>query len=59
MVRLIVLAVSIVFISGMAVLTVLDFANNGVTLVGVIGVGVLVVVGVGILGAFFQPPRRQ
>jgi hypothetical protein len=42
----------------MTLLTVLDFSNNGVTLVGVIGVVVVIVIGVGILGAFLQPPRK-
>jgi NAD/NADP transhydrogenase beta subunit len=57
-VRFAVLAAAIVFITAMAWLTALDFSNNGVTFVGVIGVAVLVVCGVGVLGAFFQPPRK-
>ena len=56
--RLIVLAVAVTFIALMGILTVLQFADNGVTLVGVIGVGVLVVCGVGIIGALVQPPRK-
>ena len=56
--RAIVFTLAIVFIGGLALLTVLDFKNNGVTLVGVIGVFVLVVVGVGIIGALIQPPRK-
>jgi hypothetical protein len=57
-VRVVVIFFAIVFISGMALLTALDFSNNGVTLVGVIGVIVVVVIGVGVLGAFLQPPRK-
>jgi len=56
--RAIVFTLAIVFIGGLALLTALDFKNNGVTLVGVIGVFVLVVVGVGIIGALIQPPRK-
>lgn len=56
--RAVVIFFTLVFISGMTLLTVLDFKNNGVTLVGVIGVIVVVVCGVGILGAFLQPPRK-
>lgn len=56
--RILVFTVAIVFIGGFALLTALDFSNNGVTLVGVIAVGVLVVIGVGIIGALLQPPRK-
>lgn len=58
MVRLVVTAVSLVFVFGMTALTAIDFANNGVTPLGVVGVLVLIVVGVGILGALLQGPRR-
>jgi hypothetical protein len=57
-VRIIVFTVAVVFIGGMVLLTALDFQNNGVTLVGVIGVGVVVVIGVGIIGALLHPPRK-
>jgi hypothetical protein len=57
-VRAVVVVLAIVFISGLGLLTVLDFTNNGVTLVGVIGAGVVIVVGVGVLGALLQPPRK-
>jgi len=56
--RALVVLFAVIFIAGMAVLTVLDFANNGVTLVGVIGAGVVIVIGVGVLGALLQPPRK-
>ena len=58
MARALVVLFAVIFIAGMAVLTVLDFANNGVTLVGVIGAGVVIVIGVGVLGALLQPPRK-
>jgi hypothetical protein len=57
-VRVVVILLTVVFIAGMTLLTVLDFSNNGVTLVGVIGAGVVIVIGVGILGALLQPPRK-
>jgi hypothetical protein len=56
--RAFVVLFAVIFIAGMAVLTVLDFANNGVTLVGVIGAGVVIVIGVGVGGALLQPPRK-
>jgi hypothetical protein len=56
--RAFVVLFAVIFIAGMAVLTVLDFANNGVTLVGVIGAGVVIVIGVGVLGALLQAPRK-
>jgi hypothetical protein len=57
-VRFVVLAAAVVFIAGMAVLTAYYFRSNGVTVVGVLGVIVLVVCGVGVIGAFLHPPRR-
>jgi hypothetical protein len=56
--RILVFTLAIVFIGGLGLLTALDFENNGVTLVGVVGVVVLVVVGVGIIGALIHPPRK-
>lgn len=56
--RIIVFTLAIVFICAMAVLTAFYFSYNGVTPAGVIGVLVLVVFGVGIIGALLQPPRR-
>ncbi len=57
--RVIVFAVAVLFIAAMAVLTVLDFANNGVTGLGVVSVGVVLVIGVGIIGAILHPPRKK
>jgi hypothetical protein len=57
-VRVVVALFAVVFIFGMGLLTALDFANNGVTLVGVVGAGVVLVIGVGVLGALLQPPRK-
>jgi hypothetical protein len=58
MARVVVTIVAVLFIGTMTVFTVIDFSQNGVTGLGVVGVLVLVVVGVGILGALFQKPPR-
>jgi hypothetical protein len=57
-VRVVVFAVAILLICAMATLTALDFAHNGVTGLGVVSVGVVVVVGVGVIGALLHPPRK-
>jgi hypothetical protein len=56
---LIVFAVAVLFIAAMAVLTVLDFATNGVTGLGVVSVGVVLVIGVGVIGAILHRPRKK
>jgi hypothetical protein len=56
--RFLALGVAVTFIGGLAYLTALEFSANGVTLAGVVGVLVLIVLGVGVLGAFLQPPRK-
>ena len=56
--RFLVLAVAIVFVLAFGVQTVLDFQNNGVTLAGVLGAGVVIVCGVGVIGAAFHQPRN-
>jgi hypothetical protein len=56
--RLVVLTVATVFIVTMTTLTGLDFADNGVTPLGVVAVLILLVCGIGILGALVQPPRK-
>jgi NAD/NADP transhydrogenase alpha subunit len=42
----------------MAALTIDDFISNGVTAAGIVAICVLVVLGVGIVGALLHP-RRQ
>jgi hypothetical protein len=56
--RIVILAVAIAFVTMLAALTALELEHNGVTVLGVIGVCVIVVCGVGIIGALIQPPRR-
>jgi len=57
-VRLLVFAAAVLFIVGLALLTILYLKSNGVTVVGVLGIIVLVVCGVGVLGALLHPPRK-
>ncbi len=56
--RFVVLAAAILFVLALGVLTALQFSENGVTLAGVIGAGVVIVCGVGVIGAAFHPPRN-
>jgi quinol-cytochrome oxidoreductase complex cytochrome b subunit len=58
-VRIVVFALALVFIVGMAVLTVLDISRNGITGLGVVGVFVVIVVGVGVIGALTESPRKK
>jgi hypothetical protein len=53
----IVLTLALLFLVAMTFLTVSDFATNGVTGLGVVGAVVCAIVGIGIIGAFLQPPR--
>jgi hypothetical protein len=53
-----VFTIALLFIVGLGVLTGLDIARNGVTVIGVVSVLVLVVIMVGIVGALGPPPRR-
>jgi hypothetical protein len=57
-VRYLVFAAALVFIGAFGLLTALYFSNNGITLVGILGLIVLVICGVGIVGALLHPPRR-
>ena len=57
--RFLVIAVAVAFIIGMAVLTALDFKNNGVTGLGIVGLIVVIVLGVGIIGAITEPPKKK
>ncbi len=56
--RAILLALAIVFVFGFAALTIDAFAEQGVTLPGVVSLFVLVLLGVGVLGALFGKPPR-
>lgn len=56
--RYVVFAAAIVFVGGMALLEILYLQNNGLTVAGLLGLLIVIVCGVGVLGALFQPPRR-
>jgi hypothetical protein len=56
--RTFVLSLTVVFILGLATLTVTDFVNNGVTAVGVLAILILVLFTVGIVGALRHPPHE-
>ncbi|HEY2397456.1 MAG TPA: hypothetical protein VGH78_00550 [Solirubrobacteraceae bacterium] len=55
--RRIVLAAAIVFIAGFAFLTYRAFAEQGITLLGLVSVFIVVLLAVGIIGALRNPPR--
>lgn len=57
--RFVVFALALVFVVSMAALTVIDISNNGITGLGVVGIFVVVVVGVGVIGALTEPPRKK
>jgi hypothetical protein len=56
--RIFVLVITLVFIAVLGALTISDFVNNGVTVVGILAVLILVLFGVGIVGALRQPPQE-
>lgn len=57
MIRVLVLGVALVFIAGFAFLTVVAVSEHGFTLASLISVFILVLLGVGIVGALRNPPR--
>jgi hypothetical protein len=56
--RVPVLIVALAFIGLLGALTVIEFVNNGVTVVGLIAIFVLVLFLVGIVGALRHPPEE-
>jgi len=62
MTRLVVLGIALLFIVGLGGLTLSVLTSEGITLGGlvlpVIALGVLIVLGVGIIGALRKPPSR-
>jgi hypothetical protein len=57
-VRVLVFAAALLFILGLGLLTALYIKNSGLTVVGVLGLIVLIVCGIGVLGAILHQPRR-
>ena len=54
--RVVVLGLTLVFIVGLGALTVTDFVNNGVTVVGILAVLIIALFTIGIVGALRHPP---
>jgi hypothetical protein len=57
MTRTVVMCAAVLFILGFAVLTVHAVAEQGVSLASVVSFFVLVLLGVGVIGAIRHPPR--
>ena len=57
MTRTVVMCAALLFILGFAVLTVHAVAEKGVSLASVVSFFVLVLLGVGVIGAIRHPPR--
>jgi hypothetical protein len=55
--RLVILAIAMLFITGFAYLTIDAVSQQGFTLASAISVFVLVLLAVGVIGALFNPPR--
>jgi heme A synthase len=56
--RLLLLAVVVVFTAALGMLTVVDMVNNGVTWLDVLAILVIVLFGIGIVGSLLQRPRN-
>jgi hypothetical protein len=56
--RLVVLAIALVFIVGLAVLTLGAVAEHGFSVAGLVSVFVVAVLGFGIVGALLERPRK-
>jgi hypothetical protein len=56
--RFFVVTLALLFIAAMIYLTAADFADNGVTGLGIVGAIVVGIVAIGTIGSFLHPPRR-
>jgi hypothetical protein len=56
--RRLVLGAALLFIAGFAFLTLSAVSQQGFTLLSAVSIFVLVLLGVGIVGAMLNPPRR-
>jgi hypothetical protein len=56
--RVVLLVIVVVFTSFIGVLTALDMARNGVTWLDVLAILIVILFGVGIVGALWQRPSR-
>jgi hypothetical protein len=57
-VRILVFAAALLFILALGLLTALYIKSSGLTVVGVLGLVVLIVCGIGVLGAILHHPRQ-
>ncbi len=58
MTRLLVLGAALLFIAGFAFLTISAVSQQGFTLLSAVSIFVLLLLGIGIVGALLNPPRR-
>ncbi len=56
--RRVVLAVSLVFVALLVFVTFADAVDHGVSIRTVVSLPIIVLLGVGVIGAMAQPPRR-
>jgi hypothetical protein len=56
--RRLVLATAVVFIALLTYLTVVDFARDGVTAVGILSLLIVILFAIGIVGALRHPPEE-
>ena len=56
--RTIVFTIALVFTVLLGYLTVLDFTRHGVTALGILGVLIVVLFGIGFVGALRHPPHQ-
>jgi hypothetical protein len=56
--RNVILAMSLALIAALAFFTLRDFVVNGITPLGIVSLPVVVILGIGVIGAMSQPPRR-
>ncbi len=57
--RVPVLVIALLFIAGLGVLTGIDIARYGITVLSVLAILVLALFMIGIVGALKEPPREQ
>ena len=58
MLRLLVFAAALLFILALGLLTALYIKSSGLTVVGVLGLVVLIICAIGVLGAILHDPRQ-
>jgi hypothetical protein len=56
--RSVVFAIGLVFTVLLGYLTVVDFARHGVTAIGILGVLIVILFGIGFVGALRHPPQQ-